>query len=258
LLFGSSIHAAVELYYRTLKNHGRIEPLKILSDRFEDCFNLELDNIDVPVIYKRDMPDRAAAVEMGKALVETFHQNIDFTGFEIIDVELPLMAQLYDIHRQPVGHKLFGILDLVLRNTNGEILVVDVKTAAKSMSQSTADSDSQMACYSTLLASKKYVFPMAPVRCRFDILRKLKRPKLEQVYTTRSAEDRKRFCKIAVLVLEAVAAGIFPPRTSWMCADCSYQNACRDWKKPIPAATVLPLVFFSLSFELAQCAILVP
>jgi hypothetical protein len=42
------------------------------------------------------------------------------------------MAQLYDIHRQPVGHKLFGILDLVLRNTNGEILVVDVKTAAKS------------------------------------------------------------------------------------------------------------------------------
>lgn len=230
LLFGSSIHTAVELYYRTLKNHGRIEPLKNLSDRFEDCFNLELDNIEVPVIYKRDMPDRATAVEMGKALVKTFHQNIDFTGFEIIDVELPLMAQLYDIHRQPVSHKLFGILDLVLRDTNGEILAVDLKTAAKSMSQSTADSDSQMACYSTLLASKKYVFPMAPVRCRFDILRKLKRPKLEQVYTTRSAEERKRFCKIAVLVLEAVAAGIFPPRTSWMCADCSYQNACRDWK----------------------------
>jgi putative RecB family exonuclease len=230
LIFGSSIHAAAELHNRTLKNQGRIEPIKALWERFEDCLNLELDNTDVPVIYKRDMPDRAAAVEMGKALVETFHQNIDYTGYEIIDVELPLMAQLYDIHRQPVDHKLFGILDLVLRDTNGEILVIDLKTAAKSMSQSTANSDSQMTCYSTLLASKKYVFPAAPVRCRFDILRKLKKPKLEQVYTTRSAEDRKRFCKIAVLVLEAVAAGIFPPRTSWMCADCSYQNACRDWK----------------------------
>ena len=66
LAFGSSIHGAVELFYRTLKNQGRIEPIKGLWDRFEDCLHLELDNTDVPVIYKRDMPDRLSAIEMGK------------------------------------------------------------------------------------------------------------------------------------------------------------------------------------------------
>jgi putative RecB family exonuclease len=229
LPFGSAIHGGVELFYRTLKNRGQIEPVKALWERFEDCLHLELDNTDVPVIYKRDMPDRAAVVEMGKALVETFHESVDLNGFEIVDVELPLMAQLYDIQKQPVNYKLFGILDLVLRDKNGEILAVDVKTASKSMSQSSADSDFQMSCYSALLASKKYVFPTAPVRCRFDILRKLKKPKLQQVYTTRTAEDRKRFCKIAVSVLEAISAGIFVPQPSWMCSDCAYSDACKTW-----------------------------
>ena len=229
LSFGSSIHAAAELLFRTLKNQGRIEPIKALWERFGDCLSLDLENTDVPVIYKRDMPDLSAAIEMGKRLIETFHESIDLTGFEIVDVELPLMAALYDNQRQPLDYKIFGILDLVLRDANGELLIVDIKTSSKSMSQSTADSDSQMTCYSTLLASKKYLFPTAPVRCRFDILRKLKQTKLQQVYTTRTAEDRKRFCKIAGKVLEAIAAGIFLPQPGWMCADCGHQNSCRDF-----------------------------
>ena len=46
LPFGSAIHAAVALYYRSLKAHGQIEPIQSLCDRFVDCLDLDLDNTD--------------------------------------------------------------------------------------------------------------------------------------------------------------------------------------------------------------------
>ena len=71
--------------------------------------------------------------------------------------------------------------------------------------------------------------PTAPVKCRFDVLRKLKKPKLEQVSTTRTAQDRKRFAKIANAVLAGINAGIYMPQPSWMCSDCSYSDVCKAW-----------------------------
>ena len=92
-----------------------------------------------------------------------------------------------------------------------------------------ADDDLQMSAYAYLLAANKYVFPLAPVKCRFDVLRKLKTPKLEIVQTVRTAQDRKRFAKIANAVLEGIDAGIYMPQPSWMCSDCAYSKACKSW-----------------------------
>jgi putative RecB family exonuclease len=86
-----------------------------------------------------------------------------------------------------------------------------------------------MTAYSYLLASNKYVFPTAPVKCRFDLLRKLQTPKLEHVYTSRTAPDRKRFAKISNAVLAAIDAKIHMPQPSWMCSDCAYSEACKGW-----------------------------
>ena len=96
--------------------------------------------------------------------------------------------------------------------------------------RSTADDNGQMTAYAYLLAANKYVFPTSPVKCRFDLFRKLKTtPKLEHVHTIRTAADRRRFAKIANAVLAAIDAGIFMPQPSWMCADCAYSDACKAW-----------------------------
>ena len=95
-----------------------------------------------------------------------------------------------------------GILDVVFRDGNGEILVVDNKTASKPMAQSTADDNGQMTAYAYLLAANKYVFPTAPVKCRFDRVAKTENtPKLEHVQTYGQQQTRKRFAKIANAVL---------------------------------------------------------
>ena len=112
---------------------------------------------------------------------------------------------------------------------NRELIVVDNKTSAKPMAQSTADDDNQMTAYSYLLASNKYIFPTAPIKARFDLLRKLRSPKIEYVYTTRTSEDRKRFAKIANAVLSGISGQIFIPSPSWMCTDCAFSDACKAW-----------------------------
>jgi len=229
LMFGSAIHAAVELYFRSLKNQGRIEPLEALLQRFEDCLSLDLDNTDVPVIYKRDMPDRAAAIEMGKKMIETFHNSVDLADVEIVGVELPLSATLYTDTGEATFYKLFGILDLVLRDVNGELIVVDVKTAAKAISQSTADDDSQLSAYAYLVSANRLSPATGDVKCRFLVLRKLKQPRIERISTIRTAFDRRRFARISNRVLAGIESKIFVPRVSWRCADCGYRNACRDW-----------------------------
>jgi putative RecB family exonuclease len=62
-----------------------------------------------------------------------------------------------------------------------------------------------------------------------DTLLKTKAPKLVQYHTTRTAEDRKRFAKITNAVLAGIDARVFIPCKSWLCSDCQYAGACRNW-----------------------------
>ena len=124
---------------------------------------------------------------------------------------------------------LVGFIDLLLIDENGELIVVDNKTAAKPMPQKTADDSDQMTAYSYLLAASKYVFPTADVKCRYDILRKLQKPKFQQVFTTRTAVQRNRFAKLASGVLAAIDSGCFLPQPSWLCSDCGFSDRCKAW-----------------------------
>jgi putative RecB family exonuclease len=229
LPFGSAIHSAIELYYRTLKMHRTRESIEAIIERFETCLELELDNTRVPVIYKKETPDRQSSIEMGKGMLRAFHANNTIMPDQIVDVEMPLSARLYTDNGEPTDFLLVGILDLLLMDDNQEVIVVDNKTASKPMTQKTADDENQMTAYSYLLAANKFVFPTANVKCRFDVLRKLKTPTFEQVSTVRSADQRRRFAKIASSVLNAIDAGIHVPQSSWMCIDCGYSQACRTW-----------------------------
>ena len=84
---------------------------------------------------------------MGDAMLETFYDEMDLTGFEILEVERPLSARLFTEDGQPTDLKLIGVLDLVLKDEAGRIIAVDNKTAAKPYSQATVEDDNQLTCY---------------------------------------------------------------------------------------------------------------
>ncbi|MCD4811250.1 PD-(D/E)XK nuclease family protein [bacterium] len=229
LSFGSAIHVCEEKYYRSLMDKNYLEPLNILEELFADYLSLELDHSDIPVIYKKEAPNKDSAIELGKKLLKVFYESVDLTGIQIIGVELPLSAKLYTPEGEATELNLIGMIDLLLRDQNGELIVIDHKTAAKAKSQSAVDEDMQFTAYSYLLAANKYVFPTADINCRMDVLRKLKKPKIEYYYTVRTASDRKRFSKIASMVLTAIESRIFMPQKSWMCSDCGYTDVCSKW-----------------------------
>ncbi len=229
LPFGGGIHTAVERYYRTLKNKGQIEPLAVIEELFEDCISLALDHTKIPVIYKKEAPDRKSLIKLGKAMLKAFYESVDLNGFEVVDVEMPLSARLYTDESEVTDFKLIGVIDLLLMDENRELIVVDNKTAIKPKSKSDVENDLQFSAYCYLLASNRFTFPTANIKCRMDVLRKLKTPKMELYETTRSAQDRKRFAKIANAVLAGIDSRIFIPNKSWLCGDCQYIKACQDW-----------------------------
>ncbi|MCJ7684671.1 MAG: PD-(D/E)XK nuclease family protein [Desulfobacteraceae bacterium] len=229
LPFGGGIHTTLERYYRSLKEKNERESLNILEELFEDCISLELDHTDIPLIYKKEAPDRKSVVQLGKSMLKAFYEGIDLSSLEVVDVEVPLSARLYTDESEATDFMLIGIIDLLLMDKNHELIVVDNKTAAKAKKQSDVDDDLQFSAYSYLVASNRFTFPTASIKCRMDVLRKLKKPKLEHYHTTRNAEQRKRFAKIANAVLSGIESRIFIPNKSWLCSDCQYISACEAW-----------------------------
>ena len=219
----------MERYYRAAAQ-GKQEDLQILEELFTETLNRQITEKEGLIVYTdKAAPDADSAIELGKSMLAAFYQSIGLEDWEIVGVEIPLSAPLYTYQGDPTDFKLIGVIDLLLKSPDNELVVIDQKTAAKTKSQADVDTDLQMTTYSYLLATNRYVFPTAPVKCRFDVLRKLKTPKLEHYYTTRNGDDRRRFARIATVVLQGIEAGVYIPNRSWMCKNCEYAKACKDW-----------------------------
>jgi putative RecB family exonuclease len=82
LPFGKAMHAAEELFFRSIKNGRNREPLKALSEKFEEvlCKGLEK-NAGTPIVWKKTTPDKAGALAMGKAMLTAFYETIDLSGY---------------------------------------------------------------------------------------------------------------------------------------------------------------------------------
>lgn len=228
LPFGKALHKSLERYYRAIAQ-GKKEKLQVLEDLFTETLNRQISEKEGLIVYDKAAPDAESAIEMGKSMLAAFYKSIDLEGWQIIGVEVPLSANLYTDKGESTDFKIVGVVDLLLESQDKELVVVDQKTAAKAKSQADVDTDLQMTTYSYLLAANRYAFPTASVKCRFDVLRKLKTPKLEHYYTSRNGDDRRRLARIATAVLQGIEAGVYIPNRSWMCKNCEYAKACKDW-----------------------------
>ena len=94
--------------------------------------------------------------------------------------------------------------------------MIDYKTAVRAKRPEAVHQDLQLLRRAYLLTSNKFTFPTAPVRCRMDVIRKLKVPAMEFYSTVRTAQDRKRFAKIANGVLRGIDQGVFIPNRSYL------------------------------------------
>lgn len=228
LPFGKAIHAALERYYLGVQQ-GVFEPLDVLEDLFAEQLSGELQASEVPIVWKKETPELDSAIAMGRSMLKVFHGEVDLSDAEVLAVELPLSATLYSGGARATEYQLVGVIDLLLRDGQGNLIVVDHKTAAQQRSQTAVDDDLQLTAYSYLLTAGGYAPALSNTHCRMDVLRKLKAPKFERYDTTRTARDRRRFAKIAEGALAGIDARIFVPTRGWLCSDCAYRKACEAW-----------------------------
>ena len=227
LLLGSALHAGIARYYWGLKKYGHAEPLSLLQDLVEDHLIWDVGDNEIPVAYKEGSDEKSLLAD-GRRLVETFFRNIE--PMEVVSVEQPLSASLYDEEGNPTDMKLIGIVDCIQRDDKGNLIIIDHKTAARGYSKDKIEQDLQMTVYSYLVCANKMVPAKSDTAHRFDVLVKLKKePRLDLYHTTRTAADRRRLAKTISRVLKGIESGVFFPNPGWMCQDCMHATACVSW-----------------------------
>jgi len=231
LPFGKTIHAAIERYYKKIKAGGPAEDSATLGDFFEETFLCNTANDSVPLAFNKTTPDIKTCIRMGRAMLNAFCNNnpVVESGAEIVGVELPLTADLYNENKESLDLKLVGVVDLLLKRPDGQLVTVDYKTSASAYQQADVIQDLQQSAYSYLLSANRLTSPKSPTQGEFHVLRKLKKPKLEIYKTHRSPANRKRFAKIAGLVATAIENRLYMPNRSYLCKSCSYATACQKW-----------------------------
>ena len=229
LLLGSAVHSSLAHYYENLRDKGAAPSGDDVLDHFRETLKQQLGQVQTPILYKAEAPDAETLLAQGEGLLRAFLADPSFQGMEVIAVELPLQATLTSA--DGAGHEiaLIGAVDLLLRDQLGRLLAVDHKTAKQALTQEAIDRDLQFSAYALLLAENGYLEEGQSLHCAFNVLRKLKAPKVERHITLRTETDRRRFARIADSVLAAIEAQAFVPCTGWQCADCPYQKACADW-----------------------------
>jgi len=231
LPFGKTIHSAIERYYKQIKLNGSVEDPVTLGDFFEETFLCNTADDSVPLVFNKTTPDIKGCVDMGRAMLDTFcNKNpVLESDAEIVGIELPLAAGLYNENRESLDLKLVGVVDLLLKRPDGQLVAVDYKTSASAYQQGDVDQDLQMSAYSYLLTANHLAAPKSPTQGEFHVLRKLKKPKLELHKTRRGPADRKRFAKVAGLVATAIEQRLYIPNRSYLCKSCQYANLCKNW-----------------------------
>ncbi len=213
LAFGSAIHESVAAYYQTKLEGDGLRPdqmLDVYRDEWRRAGQVKYFNGDT----ENSLMDKA------KGMLTVFHESVN-PDAQVIGVE-----EFFEI---PLGGlPLFqGYIDLIEQSPEGDVTLVDLKTASKKLSQSNVDSNLQLSAYA--LATESMGFNPDELKLRLDVLLKTKEAGLVKYETSRTPDDRYRFIKLLYSVWNGIQRDVFFPRQDWQCAQCAWATKCREW-----------------------------
>src|SRR5262249_29444219 len=138
----------------------------------------------------------------------------------------PRSRRLAFVSRSP----LVGALDLVERDADGRVIVVDLKTSARKYTDLQAEQSLQLSIYS-YVTSMNGLGDQDDLRLRFDVLTKTKQPELHRYWTQRDRAASVRLFRLVAEVLQAIEARVFHPNPGWQCKDCQFRSRCWAWRE---------------------------
>ena len=216
LVFGSSVHAAIEWFHkeRLAGAKPRVEDVLQIFDA--DWFAQTLE----PVVFqgsetKEDLQAKGRA--MVRLYVEEQHPAAPVAVEEGFELELadPETGEMLAV-------PLRGYIDLI---EEGDTLV-ELKTAARALPPGDIERHLQVSTYALVYWQLHGVVP----RLRIDMLLKTKQPRLERFETTRTPGDLAWTARLIERTVRAIEGGHFFPNPSWRCTECEYFAQCQRWR----------------------------
>ena len=223
LVFGSAIHVVMENFYNSLMIGTRL-PTDALVDLWELIWKQKAGDRD-DIDWKKGNTFEKS-LETGAGLLKAFSQK-----FEVVDTAIIGVEEAFSFKIKGLDVPVIGVFDLVLQDlASGLVTIVDHKSRAKTLTEKDANESLQATIYA--IAARKNGFKGNDLLLRFDCLLKLKEPRFEQVYTTRSELEMYQVARLIKQVWQGIQAGIWLPNLgSWKCSGCGYKTACEDWLK---------------------------
>jgi CRISPR/Cas system-associated exonuclease Cas4 (RecB family) len=222
LILGKAVHAALAEHHLCLMKETRLAPDAVLT-----CFDGNLSReaeIDLPIQFK-GCEDLDSLRETGRGLVEVYLEEA--TTGKILAVEQPFQTGLADPRTgEELEPKLVGFFDMIEEDEDGNVSVVEIKTAARKWSAGQVELDLQGSLYAEAVSRSGLAPDGREARLRYDILVKNKKPILDRQHTARGPEERRMALCIAVDALKAIEAGAFFRNPSWACQGCQFRERC--------------------------------
>jgi hypothetical protein len=163
LAFGSGIHGAAAFLFRG-KADGTPPSLADVQAYFEGYRKLETNNRPIRFGEK---DTKESLLELAGRMVEVLHKE-QKPGTEIVGVEQPLDVPLIDLDtREVLDRALVGTLDLIERDGEDRIVVVDLKTSARKYADPQVEASRQLSVYSYATAMNGLA-DQEDLRLRFD------------------------------------------------------------------------------------------
>lgn len=220
LTFGSAIHAALERFYL-----DRLRGILSFPDDLKSVFDTSLLTTAGEKDLKfKDGFDPVELQKQGHGLLDCFLKHV--TPGTVLGVEEAFSLELVDPETGEVLDVPFvGKVDLIEQAPDGQIWLVDFKTASQRYTEDNVRRDLQLSAYS-LYARTAYAGEDSIVRLRFDVLLKTKTPQCVLYTTERTLQDAQRFTRIVLAIWRAIQGGHFYPNPGWQCQDCPYSGHC--------------------------------
>jgi putative RecB family exonuclease len=217
-LFGSSIHHALEAFYRSNKQMALSE----MQEQFRDAWLIGVEK--EPLLQLKKGKTVESMLNDGLGMLQVYVEELPKTHFNVIATEFPFILTLPGVELP-----IIGAIDLIEEDQDGTIIITDFKTASRAYSSDDIDSHFQLAIYK--MAALAMGWADREILLRLDILVNTKEPKLQQVYTTRTEEDQHRIVNKIRGVWDGIQKQVFiaNDNPAWKCTGCQFKQQCNAW-----------------------------
>ncbi len=223
LVFGQAIHESVAAFLNASLSGDSLTPNEMLmvylnAWRQSNGIEIRCSNGD----------SEEKLLKKAQDLLNLWHGSRDGMA-EVIGAEEEFSVDLAKLTDCPSLDlpSLIGYVDHIIKQPDGSIALIDLKTAARKPSQYQADQSLQLTAYS--LGAAALGFDPDELTLRLDYLLKGTQPNLVSLETSRSEDDRRRFVKMVIRAWKGIINSVFFPKTDWYCSSCGYQGQCAEW-----------------------------